>query len=120
MSDTGHTPIRTIRVDRSPVQTAMKHHPPEFKAEAVVLYRCRPGAATTSVADDLGINHETLRNRIRLGDARCTGPHTAVAVSPSGSPEDENAALLRRIRELEKERDILCKAARHFAGETRW
>jgi transposase len=37
-----------------------------------------------------------------------------------GLVEDENAQLRRRIRELEEERDILRKAARYFAGETRW
>ena len=100
----------------------MKHYPPEFRAEAVALYRSRPGATIKSVADDLGINHETLRNWIRLDDRRRTGsPATAPATaSSSGSPEDENAALRKRIRELEEERDILRKAARYFAGETRW
>jgi len=100
----------------------MKHYPPEFRAEAVALYRSRPGATIKSVADDLGINHETLRSWIRLDDRRRTGalaatPVTAVAAV---SPEDENTALRKRIRELEEERDILRKAARYFAGETRW
>jgi transposase len=100
----------------------MKHYPPEFRAEAVVLYRSRPGATIKSVADDLGINHETLRNWIRLDDGRRSGAGTTApaTASPSSSPEDENAALRRRIRELEEERDILRKAARYFAGETRW
>ena len=100
----------------------MKHYPPEFRAEAVALYRSRPGATIKSVAQDLGVNHETLRNWIRLDDGRRTGAQaTTPATAPqSGSPEDENAALRKRIRELEEERDILRKAARYFAGETRW
>jgi transposase len=100
----------------------MKHYPPEFRAEAVALYRSRPGVTIKSVADDLGVNHETLRNWIRLDDKRRTGTHTAAPATapPPGSPEDENAALRRRIRDLEEERDILRKAARYFAGETRW
>ncbi|TWP44523.1 transposase [Lentzea tibetensis] len=56
---------------------AMKHYPPEFKAEAVALYRSRPGATIRSVADDLGINSETLRNWIRLDDRQRTGSQTA-------------------------------------------
>lgn len=36
----------------------MKHYPPEFRAEAVALYRSRPGATIKSVAQDLGVNHE--------------------------------------------------------------
>jgi transposase len=67
----------------------MKHYPPEFKAEAVALYRSRPDATIKSVADDLGINSETLRNWIRLDDGRRTGTHTAAAPAtapPSSSP----------------------------------
>ncbi|MFD1148678.1 transposase [Saccharothrix hoggarensis] len=34
----------------------MKHYPPEFRAEAVALYRSRPGATIKSVAQDLGVS----------------------------------------------------------------
>jgi transposase len=101
----------------------MKHYPPEFKVEAVALYRSRPHATIAAVAADLGVNSETLRNWIRIDDGR-RGPTSSTATparSTSGSPaEEELAAARRRIRELEEERDILRKAARYFAGETRW
>ena len=100
----------------------MKHYPLEFRAEAVALFRSRLGVTIKSVAEDLGVDHETLRNWIRIDDAQGAGAQAATpaTVSPSGSPEEENAALRKRIRELEEERDILRKAARYFAGETRW
>src|SRR3954451_20488215 len=102
MLDTRHTWILTIRVDRSPVQMVMKHYPPEFRAEAVALYRCRPGTTIKSVADDLGVNHETPRNWIRLDDAQRPGSPAATpaTVSPASSPEDENVAPCMRVREL--------------------
>ncbi|WP_189422454.1 transposase, partial [Streptomyces griseoviridis] len=40
----------------------MKNYPPQFKAGAVALYESRPEATIRSVAADLGINPETLRN----------------------------------------------------------
>ena len=92
-----------------------KHYPPAFRAEAVALYRSRPGATIASIADDLGVNRETLRSWVRLDDERRHGgPRSARAVpatgEASGSVEQENAALRRRVRELEEERDILRKA----------
>jgi transposase len=101
---------------------ANKHYPQQFKADAVALYRSRPGATIASIADDLGVNRETLRSWVRADDQRRAGPAGPVrppAAAP-GSVEDENTALRRRVRELEEERDILRKAARYFAGETRW
>ena len=103
-----------------------KHYPVQFKADAVALYRSRPGATIASIADDLGINRETLRSWVRLDDERrgAAGSRqprpAAVAGEPGGSVEQENTELRRRVRELEEERDILRKAARYFAGETRW
>ena len=47
---------------------ANKHYPLEFKADAVALYRSRPGVTIASIADDLGVNRETLRSWVRLDD----------------------------------------------------
>jgi len=103
----------------------MKHYPAEFKADAVALYRSRlPHVTIAEVADDLGINRETLRNWIRVADGRRSGGHGSsrpeVEPQPTSPAEAELAALRKRVRELEEERDILRKAARYFAGETRW
>jgi transposase len=87
------------------------------------LYRSRPGATIALIADDLGVNRETLRGWVRVDDQRRgarPARHIAVGGEAAGSVEDENAQLRRRVRELEEERDILRKAARYFAGETRW
>jgi transposase len=105
-----------------------KNYPADFKADAVALYRSRPGTSIGQIAVDLGVDRETLRRWIRADDqvrgpgSPGTSPAGPVPTGPSlaGSVEDENAALRRRVRELEEERDILRKAARYFAGETRW
>jgi transposase len=105
---------------------ANKHYPAEFKADAVALYRSRPGATYASIADDLGVNRETFRSWVRADNGRRgSGParpagSAAGAGEAAGSVERENTELRRRVRELEEERDILRKAARYFAGETRW
>lgn len=51
------------------MSVVMKHYPPEFKADAVALYESRPEATTRSVASDLGVDPETLRNRVRAAGA---------------------------------------------------
>lgn len=105
------------------VPVGMKHHPAEFKADAVALCRSRPGATVKSVAADLGVNTETLRNWIKAADGRHPGGHSAPPAAARTGGDDVQAELTaarKRIRELEEERDILRKAARYFATETRW
>ncbi|MGW0669878.1 IS3 family transposase [Streptomyces sp. NPDC002746] len=95
----------------------MKNYPPEFKADAVALYESRPEATIRSVAADLGINPETLRNWVRAaGASRPRGRRTQEAAQPPAPLEAENAALRKKVRELEEEREILRKAAKYFAG----
>ncbi|MEV5850714.1 IS3 family transposase [Streptomyces sp. NPDC090493] len=95
----------------------MKNYPPEFKADAVALYESRPGGTIRQVAADLGINPETLRNWVRAaGASRPRGRRTEVPAEPPTPLEVENAALRRKVRELEEEREILRKAAKYFAG----
>ncbi|WP_218058222.1 transposase [Streptomyces sp. Wb2n-11] len=101
----------------------MKHYPAQFKADAVALYRSGPGATIRSVAGDLGVNTETLRNWIRAADGRRPGAHSSpAAAAPAGGDgvQAEFAAARKRIRGLEEEREILRKAARCFATGTRW
>ncbi|MFH9669497.1 IS3 family transposase [Streptomyces globisporus] len=95
----------------------MKNCPPQFKADAVALYESRPEATIRSVAADLGINPETLRNWVRAaGVSRPRGRRTQEPSQPPTPLEAENAALRKKVRELEEEREILRKAAKYFSG----
>jgi transposase-like protein len=64
------------------------------------------------IADDLGVNRETLRSWVRADDQRRGGGSdqrrpAAVTSEAVGSAEQENAELRRRVREPEEERYIL-------------
>ncbi|MYU07469.1 IS3 family transposase [Streptomyces sp. SID8366] len=98
----------------------MKNYPPQFKADAVALYQSRPEATIRQVAADLGINPETLRNWVRAaGASRPRGRRAEVPTEPPTPLEAENAALRKKVRELEEEREILRKTAKYFAlGDT--
>ncbi|MCA1222959.1 transposase [Streptomyces sp. 8L] len=99
----------------------MKNYPPQFKADAVALYQLRPDGTIRHVAADLGINIEIFRDWIReAGASRPRGRRATVPAEPPTPPEAENTAVRQTAREPEGERDILRKAARYFAAETRW
>lgn len=105
------------------------------------LYESTPGATVRGIADDLGIVRGTLRQWLSTyGTGKKTGPDGAPTTSslrpsrqasvsepdPDESLEQraarleaENARLRAETTKLSTEREILQKAAKYFAGETR-
>ena len=118
---------------------ARKNYSEEFRRQAVDLYESTPGATVRGIAEDLGIVRGTLRHWL---EAYGTGKKTAADGTLTSSPlqskttapapgnetaEQKVARLEARVRELEvettkltTEREILQRAAKYFAGETRW
>lgn len=87
-------------------------YPPEFRAEAVRLYR-DSGGSLNAVSKDLGISLESLRswvNQAKIDNGEKAGLST------------EELEELRRLRKenrtLRMERDLLKKAAAYFARES--
>jgi transposase len=94
---------------------------PEFKADAVALWQASAGRRTfKSVADDLNINHETLRTWVREAETAAApggGPQAEGAEAELARLRVENARLLKAEKEWQLEREILRRAAAYFAKE---
>lgn len=88
-------------------------YPEEFKRDAVELVRST-GRTVGSVARELGVNPESLRQWVRRAEA-AVGGGSRDAVTPS--ERDELKRLRKQVRELELEKEILRKAAQYFAKE---
>lgn len=121
---------------------ARKNYSEEFRRQAVDLYESTPGATVHGIAEDLGIVRGTLRGWLEVyGTGKKTAADGTLTSSPlqsrpsrknSSAPEGEtpeqkidrleaeNAALRAETTKLTTEREILQRAAKYFAGETRW
>ena len=87
-------------------------YPPEFREEAIRLYR----ESETSVAETarrLGMGAETLRKWVRQAEI-----DDGTRPGLSSHEHVEIVRLKREVRRLEEEKLILQKAAAYFARET--
>lgn len=88
-----------------------KRYPPEFRAEAIRLYRSS-NRTHREVAEELGIAHETLRRWVNQADVDA-GDRSGL----STEEREELRRLRKENRTLREEREILKKAAAFFATE---
>jgi transposase len=87
-------------------------YPPEFRREAVELYR-RAGRPLSEVASDLGVATESLRSWVK--QARIDA---GLRDGLTSAEREELRRLRRENRVLREEREVLRKAAAFFARES--
>jgi transposase len=105
-----------------------KQYNDDFRSDAVRLVR-RGDRTLKQVAEDLGMNHWTLRGWYKRSDMAKRSKNKSKAVAAAAPADEtaeqrvarlerENAALKKRIETLEMDREILKKAAAFFAKES--
>ena len=87
-------------------------YPPEFRREAVELYR-RSGRPLAEIARDLGVARESLRMWVRQA-----GIDAGQRDGVTSEEREELRRLRRENRVLREEREVLRKAAAFFARES--
>jgi len=90
-------------------------YPEQFRRDAVELV-ASSGRSLREVGQQLGVNHETLRNWVNAAKQVEAGQRDDAEQISAGERE-ELRRLRKKVAELELEKEILRKAAQYFAKE---
>jgi transposase len=85
----------------------------EFRRDAVALVKSSPERTVASIARELAVNHETLRQWVKAADKQ----QVQEAAGLGRAELEELKRLRKENAELKLEKEILRKAAQYFAKE---
>ena len=99
----------------------MPRYSEQFKRDAVALYENNEDLSLHTAAAELGINRSSLYSWLKQYD---TGKRARTKTMRDKAQETTDSERIRQLEKevskLREERDILRKAAKYFAEETRW
>lgn len=90
-------------------------YPREFRRD-VVAVACRAGQSRAQVARSFGISESCLARWLRIAERDDGLAGAGLTKEPARAPDTRS--LLRRVKQLEQENEILRRATAYFARET--
>ncbi|AJI79969.1 transposase [Corynebacterium singulare] len=99
----------------------MPRYSEQFKRDAVALYENNEDLSLHAASAELGVNRSSLFSWLKRYGTGKRARTKAVHDHAQVTTESERIRQLEKeVSKLREERDILRKAAKYFAEETRW
>ena len=99
----------------------MPRYSEQFKRDAVALYENNEDLSLQSASAELGVNRSSLFSWLKqYGTGKRARPKTMRDKAQATTDSERIRQLEKEVSKLREERDILRKAAKYFAEETRW
>ncbi|HCD3016928.1 transposase [Corynebacterium striatum] len=99
----------------------MSRYSEQFRRDAVALYENNEDLSLNAASAELGINRASLHSWVKKYG---TGKRARTKAMRDNAKETTDSERIRQLEKevskLREERDILRKAAKYFAEETRW
>ncbi|QQU78043.1 transposase [Corynebacterium striatum] len=99
----------------------MPRYSEQFKRDAVALYENNEDLSLHAASAELGVNRSSLFSWLQQYGTGKRARIKAVHDKAQAATDSERIRQLEKeVSKLREERDILRKAAKYFAEETRW
>ena len=99
----------------------MPRYSEQFKRDAVALYENNEDLSLHAASAELGVNRSSLYSWIKqYGTGKRARTKILRDKAQATTDSERIRQLEKEVSKLREERDILRKAAKYFAEETRW